>query len=86
MEKLNKNISFYSIVIEACEEGGYFAYCPVLQGCHAEGETYGVAIDNVREVIEAHLELRKKHKEPVSSIKVKNRFDMNIQIPVPVWN
>lgn len=86
MEKLNKNISFYSIIIETCEEGGYFAYCPTLQGCHAEGETYGEVIDNTREVIEAHLELRKKHKELVSFVKIKNMSDMNIQIPVPVRN
>ena len=86
MKSANKNISFYSIIIEACDEGGYFAYCPILQGCHAEGETYGEAIDNVRAVIETHLELRKKNKELVSSIHVKNSSDMNIQIPVPVWN
>jgi len=67
---------------------GRWAFCLLsrITGCHAEGETYGEAIDNVREVIEAHLELRKKHKEIVSSIKIKNRSDFNIQIPVPVWN
>jgi len=53
---------------------------------HAEGETYGEVIDNTREVIEAHLELRKKHKELVSFVKIKNMSDMNIQIPVPVRN
>lgn len=86
MEKLNANISFYSIVIEACEEDGYFAYCPILQGCHAEGKTYGEVIDNIRDVIKAHLELRRKYKELTSFIKVKSRSDINIQIPVPVGN
>ena len=86
MEKLNTNTSFYSIIIEACEEGGYFAYCPILQGCHAEGDTYGEAIDNIRDVIKTHLILRRKHKELTSFIKVKNRSDINIQIPVPVEN
>jgi predicted RNase H-like HicB family nuclease len=68
MERLNKEASFFSIVIEPCEEGGYFASCPVLQGCHAEGETYGEAIDNIHDVIKVHLLLRKKHKELVSSV------------------
>ncbi|MEK7134455.1 MAG: type II toxin-antitoxin system HicB family antitoxin [Patescibacteria group bacterium] len=86
MEKLNTSTSFYSIVIEACEEGGYFAYCPILQGCHAEGKTYGEVIDHIRDVIKVHLALRKKHKELISFIKVKNRSDINIQIPVPVGN
>jgi len=30
--------------------------------------------------------LRKKHKELVSFVKIKNMSDMNIQIPVPVRN
>ena len=46
-------ISVYPVVIEPHEEGGYFAYCPLLQGCHAEGETYGEALDNIRDVIKA---------------------------------
>ena len=86
MEKLDENISLYSIVIETCEEGGYFASCPVLQGCHAEGETYGEVIDNIRDVIKAHCELREKHKELTSFIKIKSLVDLNIVIPVPIWN
>jgi predicted RNase H-like HicB family nuclease len=86
MEKLTGQFYFYSIIIEACEEGGYFAYCPLLQGCHAEGETYGKTIDNIRDVIKAHVELRKKHREIIPFIKVKKPSDINIQIPVPVGN
>jgi len=54
-------ISLYPIHIEPCEEGGYFAHCPTLQGCHAEGETLGEVIDNIHDVIKVHVELRKKH-------------------------
>ncbi|MBI3459255.1 type II toxin-antitoxin system HicB family antitoxin [Candidatus Azambacteria bacterium] len=86
MEKLDANVSFYSIVIESCEEGGYFAHCPVLQGCHAEGETYGEVIDNIRDVIKSHCELRRKHKELASFVKIKSLSDLNITIPVPVSN
>ena len=57
MHKNTQNFSFYSVIVEPCEEGGYFAHCPLLQGCHAEGETYREAIDNIYDVIQAHMEL-----------------------------
>ena len=86
MEKLTNQTYFYPIIIESCEEGGYFTYCPLFQGCHAEGKTYGEAIDNIRDVINVHIKLRKKHKEIIPFIKVKKQSDINIQIPVPVGN
>ncbi|MBZ1348610.1 MAG: type II toxin-antitoxin system HicB family antitoxin [Candidatus Nealsonbacteria bacterium] len=86
MEKLTNQTYFYSIIIEPCEEGGYFAHCPLLQGCHAEGKTYGETIDNIRDVINAHIKLRKKYKEIIPFIKIKKQSDINIQIPVPVGN
>ena len=46
------------IIIEPCEEGGYFAACPALQGCHAEGETYLEALVNIQDIIRIHLESR----------------------------
>ena len=46
------------VIIEPCEEGGYFATCPCLQGCHAEGETYLEALENIQDVIKIHLESR----------------------------
>lgn len=72
------------INIEPCEEGGYFAVCPILQGCHAEGETYGEAIDNITDVIKAHIKIKKNHKEILPVIKIKKSSDLNIQLPVPV--
>ena len=46
------------VIIEPCEEGGYFAACPTLQGCHAEGETYLGALENIQDIIRIHLESR----------------------------
>ena len=78
------DLYFYPINIELCEEGGFYADCPLLQGCHAEGETYGETIDIMHDVIMAHIELRKKNNEMISSLQVKNRSDIHIQIPVPI--
>lgn len=43
--------------IEPLEEGGYLAICPILQGCHAEGETIAEAIENVEDVARNLIEL-----------------------------
>jgi len=78
------NISLYPIDIEPCEEGGYFASCPTLQGCHAEGDTLGQVIDIIYDVIKVHLELRIKHNELIPSIQIKPNAKLNIHIPLPV--
>lgn len=57
-----KNINFFPIIIEPNDEEGFFASCSTLQGCHAEGKTYGEAIENIQDVIKIHIEARKSHK------------------------
>jgi len=85
----NKNkktlkILLYPVIIEACEEGGYFADCPVLQGCHAEGETYAEVIENIEDVIKAHIEIRKRHKEFIPSVVIKDRKNISVNLPILV--
>lgn len=86
MKNIAKQFYLYPIVVEPCEEGGYFASCPMLQGCHAEGETYGETIDNINDVIKAHLELREKNGEFNSFVSFKKMPVFNIQIPVPIMS
>ena len=74
----------FPINIEPCEEGGFFANCPVLQGCHAEGDTYGEAIDNITDVIKTHIEIKRKNREIISSIKIGKPSDISLQFPLPV--
>ena len=82
--RFKDKLTLFQIVIEPCEEGGYFSYCPLLQGCHAEGETFGEAIDNLKDVIKAHLEIRKEMGEIIPSVEIKPSHKINFQIPVPV--
>lgn len=44
--------------IEELEEGIYLATCPVLPGCHAEGETIARAIENIQEAARLVIEFR----------------------------
>ncbi|PIS13248.1 MAG: hypothetical protein COT67_02715 [Candidatus Tagabacteria bacterium CG09_land_8_20_14_0_10_41_14] len=81
---MKNKLSFYQIVVEPCEEGGFFATCPLLQGCHAEGETFGEAIDNIKDVIQAHLDVRQENGEIIPSIEFKSFPKINFQVLVPV--
>ncbi len=82
--RFKDKLTLFQIIIEPCKEGGYFAYCPLLQGCHAEGETFGEAIDNLKDVIKMHLEVRKEKGEITPSVEIRSPHKINFQIPVPV--
>ena len=53
------------IEIESLEDGRFLAVCDVIQGCHAEGDTVGEAIENVEDAARVLLELRKEHGLPL---------------------
>ena len=38
------------------DEDGYFAYCPELEGCHSQGDSFEEAMENIKEAIELYLE------------------------------
>lgn len=44
-----------SIVIEK-DENGYYAFCPELEGCQSQGESYEEVLANVKEAIALYLE------------------------------
>jgi predicted RNase H-like HicB family nuclease len=51
---INKEYRF-TVIIEPCEEGGYFAMCPAFPGCHVEGDTYEETLNEMRESINAFI-------------------------------
>jgi len=44
-----------SVVIEK-DEYGYYAYCPQLEGCQSQGDTYEEVLSNIKEAVELYLE------------------------------
>lgn len=50
----------YRVIIEQDENGVFVASVPALQGCYTEGDTFEEALENVRDVIQLHLEARKE--------------------------
>ncbi len=49
------------------DEDGYFAYCPQMQGCYAQGETFEEALLNFQDVVKLHIEDRLSQNEPIPS-------------------
>jgi len=54
----------FPIIIEK-DEFGFFAYCPKLQGCYTQGDSYEEALKNIKEAIELHIEDREFEKEEI---------------------
>ena len=53
----------YTIMLDREEDGGYHAFCPALPGCHAQGDSYDEAIENIRDAIRLYIESLIAHKE-----------------------
>ncbi len=65
----NLSVSTYrfTAVIEK-DADGYFAFCPELQGCYSQGDTYEEALANLRDAIRLHVE---------------DRLESGDEIPIP---
>lgn len=55
-----KKVLRFTVILESCEEGGYFAYCPSFQGCHVEGESIEETLREMRSAILAFIAEYKK--------------------------
>ena len=56
----------FPVVMEKDREG-YFASCPVLQGCYSQGDTYEEALANIRDAIRLHVKDRRARGEAIPS-------------------
>jgi predicted RNase H-like HicB family nuclease len=45
------------VIVEKDEEG-YFAFCPSLQGCFTQADSYEEILENIKDVISLHIEDR----------------------------
>lgn len=67
------------IVIEK-DENGYFAFCPDLQGCYTQGETYEEALANIEDAIRLHLEDRVASGENVPTSHMISVATLEVQV------
>ena len=54
----------FSVIIEKDKEG-YFAFCPELQGCYTQGDTYEETQENMKDAIHLHVEDRIEEGEEI---------------------
>jgi predicted RNase H-like HicB family nuclease len=54
----------FSVVVEK-DQDGYFAFCPELQGCYTQGDTYEEALENIKDAIVLHVEDRIASEEEI---------------------
>jgi len=59
----------FAIVVEK-DKQGYFGYCPELQGCYTQGETYEEVIENIKDAIKLHVEDRLTNNESVTTSEI----------------
>lgn len=64
METVMVNKFLLPVVVEI-DSDGYFAYCPSLQGCYTQGDTYEEALANIEDAIRLHIEDRLENGEPI---------------------
>jgi predicted RNase H-like HicB family nuclease len=57
----------YKVIIEECEEGGFYAECPAFPGCHVEGETYEETIKEMKEAVKKFIEDYSSRNEEIPS-------------------
>ncbi|MBW2039134.1 MAG: type II toxin-antitoxin system HicB family antitoxin [Deltaproteobacteria bacterium] len=57
----------FSVVIEKDAEG-YYAFCPELQGCYTQGDTYEEVLENIKDAIRLHVEDRQANGEEVPQL------------------
>jgi len=46
----------FTVIIEPCDEGGYFGTCPAIPGCHVQGETYEETLSELKSAVKAMVE------------------------------
>ena len=57
----------YTVIVHKAGEGGYWVDVPALPGCYSQGEFLEEALENIKEAIEAHLEVLKEEKQDIPS-------------------
>lgn len=59
--------AYWPVVVEE-DADGYFAYCPSLQDCYNQGDTYEEAVANIRDAIQLHVADRIASGEPLPAV------------------
>ena len=68
-----------SVVIEK-DSDGYFAYCPELQGCYTQGDTYEEVLENVKDAMKLHIRDKIASGEEIPHIELINLTSVEVTV------
>lgn len=57
--------TYHLLVATEKDEDGYYGFCPQLQGCYAQGDTYEEVLENIKDAIRLHIEDRIESREDI---------------------
>jgi predicted RNase H-like HicB family nuclease len=69
----------FSVIIEK-DQDGYFAFCPELQGCYTQGDTYEEAMANIKDAIHLHLQDRIEAGEDIPQCEAVSLTSMEVAV------
>jgi len=68
-----------SVVIEK-DSDGYFAYCPELQGCYTQGDTYEEVLEKVKDAMKLHIQDKIASGEEIPRIELINLTSVEVTV------
>ena len=57
----------FSAIIEK-DDDGYYAFCPELEGCYTQGNTYEESKENILDAVRLHVQDRIKSGEQIQKL------------------
>jgi len=67
------------VVIEK-DADGFFAFCPELQGCYAQGRSYEEALRNIRDAVRLHIEDRLEAGEEIPVVEAISLTSLEVAV------
>jgi predicted RNase H-like HicB family nuclease len=67
------------VIIEK-DKDGYFAFCPVLQGCCTQGDSYEEVLINIEDAIRLHIEDRLANGESIPISEMVSLTTLEVQV------
>ncbi len=68
-----------SVVIEK-DKYGYYAYCPQLEGCQTQGDSFEEVLNNIKEAVELYLETMPK--DEIDALLSKEILNTSLEVKV----
>ena len=68
-----------SVVVEK-DSDGYIAFCPELEGCYSQGDTYEELMDNIRDAIQLHIQDRLSAGEEIETFDLVSLTSLEVTV------